>query len=68
VPRSLGALARANEIQKKLGTPFSGKDSLIQAIEQGNLAEALWLMVAWCRQEKVNPEVLLRERCEQSCA
>ena len=68
VPRSLGALARASEIQKKLGTPFSGKDSLIQAIEQGNLAEALWLMVAWCRQEKVNPEVLLRERCEQSCA
>ncbi len=68
VPKSLGALARASEIQKKLGTPFPGKDSLIQAIEQGNLAEALWLMVAWCRQEKVNPEVLLRERCEQSCA
>jgi len=67
VPRSLGALARASEIQNKLGTAFSGKDSLIQAIEQGNLAEALWLMVAWCRQEKVNPEVLLRERCEQSC-
>jgi XTP/dITP diphosphohydrolase len=68
VPRSLGALARANEIQKRLGISFPGKDSLIQAIERGDLAEALWLMVAWCRQEKVNPELLLRGRCEQSCA
>lgn len=67
VPRSLGALARATEIQKKLGTSYSGKDELIEAIGRGEVAEALWLMVAWCRQEKVNPEVLLRERCEQSC-
>ncbi|GIW26330.1 MazG family protein [Meiothermus sp.] len=66
VPRSLGALARASEIQKKLGTPYA-KENLLEALEQGNLAEALWQMVAWCRQEKVNPEILLRERCEQSC-
>ncbi len=67
VPRSLGALARASEIQKKLGTPFASKSDLIEALEQGDLGEALWRMVALCRQEKVNPEILLRERCEQNC-
>lgn len=67
VPRSLGALARASEIQKKLGTPFTSKSDLIEALEQGDLGEALWRMVALCRQEKVNPEILLRERCEQNC-
>ncbi|GIW34402.1 MazG family protein [Meiothermus sp.] len=67
VPRSLGALARATEIQNRLGTPHPGKDDLTEAIERGEIAEALWLLVAWCRKEKVNPEVLLRERCEQSC-
>jgi XTP/dITP diphosphohydrolase len=35
---------------------------VIDAIKQGNLAEALWQMVALCRREKLNPEVLLRER------
>lgn len=68
VPRSLGALARATEIQKKMGVSFPGKDPLIKAIEAGNLAEALWLMVAWSRQEEIHPEILLRERCEQSCS
>ncbi|MCS7068601.1 MAG: MazG family protein [Meiothermus sp.] len=68
VPRSLGALARAAEIQKKLGTPYNGKAELIEAIQQGRLGEALWQMVAWCRQEKVNPEVLLREVCEERCS
>ncbi|MCX7784364.1 MAG: MazG family protein [Meiothermus sp.] len=68
VPHSLGALARAAEIQKKLGTPFASKADLIEAIRQGNVGEALWQMVAWCRQEKVNPEVLLREVCEQQCS
>ncbi|WP_337871426.1 MazG family protein [Meiothermus sp.] len=67
VPRSLGALARASEIQKKLGTPFASKSDLIEALEQGDLGEVLWRMVALCRQEKVNPEILLRERCEQNC-
>ncbi|GIW38522.1 MAG: nucleoside triphosphate pyrophosphohydrolase [Meiothermus sp.] len=67
VPRSLGALARAAEIQKKMGYDFPGKDRLMDAIEAGNLAEALWLTVAWCREEKINPEILLRERCEESC-
>ncbi|WP_299426734.1 MazG family protein [uncultured Meiothermus sp.] len=67
VPRSLGALARAFEIQKKLDTPPANRASLIEAVQQGNLSEALWLMVALCRQEMVNPEVLLRERCEQNC-
>ncbi|GIW29190.1 MAG: nucleoside triphosphate pyrophosphohydrolase [Meiothermus sp.] len=68
VPRSLGALARAAEIQKKMGYAFPGKDRLMDALEAGNLAEALWLMVAWCREEKINPEILLRERCEESCS
>ncbi len=68
VPRSLGALARASEIQKKLGTPLPCEADLIEAIGQGNLAEALWLLVGLCRREKVNPEILLRERCEQNCS
>jgi len=67
VPRSLGALARASELQKKLDTPLPGEAELIKAIEQGNLAEALWLLVGLCRREKVNPEIVLRERCEQNC-
>lgn len=67
VPRSLGALARAAEIQKKLGTSFSSKADLVESIQQGQMAEALWKLVAWCRQEKLNPEILLREYCEQMC-
>jgi XTP/dITP diphosphohydrolase len=62
VPVSLGALARAHEIQKKLDTPKASETEVIDAIKQGNLAEALWQMVALCRREKLNPEVLLRER------
>lgn len=68
VPRSLGALARAAEIQKRLGTPFASRSDLIEALQQGSLGEALWLMVSLCRQEKVNAELLLRERCDQNCS
>lgn len=67
VPRSLGALARAAEIQKKLETPRAGREDVVNALEQGDLAEALWRLVALCRREKVNPEVLLRERCDKAC-
>ena len=66
VPRSLGALARAAEIQKKLDTPKASSLDVVKALEQNNLAEALWQMVALCRSQKINPEVLLRERCEQA--
>jgi XTP/dITP diphosphohydrolase len=66
VPRSLGALARATEIQKKLNTPKASSADVVKALEQNNLAEALWQMVALCRSQKINPEVLLRERCEQA--
>jgi XTP/dITP diphosphohydrolase len=68
VPRSLGALARAAEIQKKLETPPASPGDVISALEKGDLAEALWRMVALCRREKVNPEVLLREKCDQNCS
>jgi XTP/dITP diphosphohydrolase len=67
VPRSLGALARAAEIQNRLRTPFASRSDLIEAVQQGNLGQALWLMVSLCRQEEVNAELLLRERCDQSC-
>ncbi|MER3445292.1 MAG: nucleoside triphosphate hydrolase [Meiothermus sp.] len=68
VPRSLGALARAAEIQKKLEVPTAAPADVISALEKGDLGEALWQMVALCRREKVNPEVLLRERCDQNCS
>ncbi|MER3480212.1 MAG: nucleoside triphosphate hydrolase [Meiothermus sp.] len=67
VPRSLGALARATEIQKKLEAPPSSEAEVIEALHRGDLAEALWRMVALCRRERVNPEVLLRERCGKEC-
>lgn len=67
VPRSLGALARASEIQKRLDTPKASEAQVIEALSQGDLAEALWRMVALCRREKLNPEVLLRERCDKGC-
>ncbi|PZA06397.1 MULTISPECIES: MazG family protein [unclassified Meiothermus] len=67
VPRSLGALARATELQKKLGTPPSSEAEVIEALHQGDLAEALWRMVALCRKEQAHPEILLRERCEKAC-
>lgn len=66
VPRSLGALARAAEIQKKLETPKATQAEVIKALEAGNLGEALWQMVALCRSQKLNPEILLRERCEEA--
>lgn len=65
VPRSLGALARASEIQKKLDTPKASKAEVLQALEGDDLAEALWQMVALCRAQQLNPEILLRERCER---
>jgi XTP/dITP diphosphohydrolase len=67
VPRSLGALARATEIQKKRQTPVSSEAEVIEALRRGDLREALWRMVALCRREQVNPEILLRERCEKEC-
>lgn len=67
VPRSLGALARATELQKKLGTPAYSEAEVIEALHQGDLAEALWRMVALCRREQAHPEILLRERCEKAC-
>ena len=67
VPRSLGALARATEIQKKLDTPKGSVADVSEALGRGDLAEALWSMVALCRAKKLNPEVLLRERCDQGC-
>ncbi|RIH83474.1 MazG family protein [Calidithermus roseus] len=68
VPRSLGALARAAEIQKKLEAPLASPGDVISALEKGDLAEALWQMVALCRREKVNPEILLREKCDRNCS
>lgn len=68
VPRSLGALARAAEVQQKLGAPPASPRDVISALEKGDLAEALWQMVALCRREKVNPEILLREKCDQNCS
>jgi len=67
VPRSLAALARATEIQKKLDVPKGSKEEVMRALEGGDLAEALWQMVALARREKLNPEILLRERCEKVC-
>jgi XTP/dITP diphosphohydrolase len=67
VPRSLGALARASEIQNKLGMPKGCESDVIQALGLGDLSQALWAMVALCRREKANPEILLRERCEKAC-
>jgi XTP/dITP diphosphohydrolase len=67
VPRSLGALARAAEIQKKLATPVAQPTEVAKALDKGDLGQALWLMVAVCRSQGINPEVLLREQCEQHC-
>lgn len=66
IPRALGALARATAIQEKLGTPPAHPQEVVEALAQDNLAEALWRMVALCRERGVNPEVLLRERCNQA--
>jgi len=68
VPRSLGALARAAELQRKLELPGGSEAQVIEALNRGDLAEALWQLVALARREKLNPEVVLRERCEQVCA
>ncbi|RDI94475.1 MazG family protein [Meiothermus sp. QL-1] len=65
VPRALGALARAAEIQKKLGTPPADSQAVVEALQRGDLAEALWAMVALCRKRGENPEILLRERCDR---
>lgn len=67
VPRSLGALARATEIQKKLDVPKGSEEAVMRALREGDIAEALWQIVALARREKLNPEILLRERCDQAC-
>lgn len=67
VPRSLGALARATEIQEKLDVAKGSEGAVVEALERGDLAEALWQMVSLARREGLNPEILLRERCEKVC-
>lgn len=67
VPRSLGALARASELQRKLQTPSASSAAVVEALGAGNPAEALWQLVALCRSQNLNAEVLLRERCDQEC-
>lgn len=68
VPRSLGALARASELQKKLQTPTALPEQVIDALNRQDLGEALWQLVALCRASGQNAEVLLREVCESKCA
>ncbi len=64
VPRSLGALHRAMEIQQKLKISDTTRETLVEAMDRGDLAEALWNLVGICRKAGLNAELVLRERCD----
>lgn len=64
VPRSLPALARAGQIQRKLGGVAGSVAAVKQSLDDGDLGEAMWQMVALCRVQQIDAEVLLREICD----
>ncbi|MEZ4607144.1 MAG: MazG family protein [Deinococcales bacterium] len=61
VPQSLPALARAQEVSKKLAMPKGDKASVAQALNQGDIGEMLLAVVNYARSEGINPEIALRE-------
>lgn len=64
VARSLPALARASQIQRKLGHPAGSVEQVRQSLERDDLGEVLWQVVALCRARQLDAEVLLREICD----
>ncbi len=66
VPSGLGALARATEIQKKMNAETGTLEQIQSALKDQDLPKALWEMVAYCRAQKLNPEIMLREYIEKS--
>ncbi len=66
VPRSLPALARASELQKKLNVA-GDKDRVLMALESGDAGALLWYAASVVRSLGQNPEVALREYCERVC-
>jgi XTP/dITP diphosphohydrolase len=67
VPQSLPALMRAQALQEALGVPAASSEDLLQALQGGDLKELLWQVVAFIRSQGQDPELLLRERCQQAC-
>ncbi len=68
VPRALPALMRAQALQEKLNYPQGSPDRVREALEAGDLGRLLFEVVALCRKENVNPEVLLRETLDAICS
>lgn len=68
VPASLGALARACEVEKALGYPEGSQARVAEAVSSGDLKRVLLEVVAWARAQGQNPEVLLREAVLELCS
>ncbi|WP_456411471.1 MazG family protein [Oceanithermus sp.] len=67
VPKSLPALARGYELARKMELPAS-RAAARQALERGDLTEALWEVVKLFAAAKENPEVALREKLSGLCS
>jgi len=68
VPASLGALARAYEVEKALGYPEGSQARVAEAVASGDLKRVLLEVVAWARAQGQNPEALLREAVVELCS
>ena len=67
VPGSLPALARGYELARKMELPAS-REAAREALERGDLTEALWEVVKLFAAAKENPEVALREKLSGLCS
>ena len=70
VPRALGALARASEVDRVLEAAKGSRRALLEAVERatddaGGVSSVLEALVAWARAAGVDPEVALRERVDR---
>ncbi len=67
VPRSLPALARGYELARKMQLAASPERAQ-EALQRGDLREALWEVVKLFAAKKENPEIALRERLSELCS
>lgn len=66
LPKNLPTLLRAYELQRK-GMDPGGEEGLREALERGDLEEALWNLVGLFAKRGLDPETALRRRSRKAC-
>lgn len=66
LPKGLPTLLRAYELQRK-GVEPGSEEGLREALEKGDLEEALWNLVGLFAKRGLDPETALRRRFQRAC-